>query len=208
MTDQDISTSPSEESWSSEEETMNITEILMVDRPPETSTAPQESQEPHVTEAESETNQAREPEERSTAPNPNPGPLQSADDFVKSSSANGPHFNFDHLSYQKRLAQMDELKAWVNILLAKGVPLKQALTKLCSRFTGFLHNWYLSLGAYQQLQLLNLSYFNFFGHLYREFVGDLDIIGNNAKSEFFKMKCCSLLPRDIDRHIKSISERF
>jgi hypothetical protein len=53
-------------------------------------------------------------------------------------------------------------------------------------FTGFLQNWYLSLGAYKQLQLLNMSYSDLFGHFYREFVGDLDLIGNNAKTDFFK----------------------
>jgi hypothetical protein len=31
---------------------------------------------------------------------------------------------------------------------------------------------------------------------------------NKYKIEFFKMKCCSLLPKDIDKHIKRISERF
>jgi hypothetical protein len=106
----------------------------------------QDTQEPEVTEAVSDTEQASPP----TAPTQAPR-QQNAQTGSSTSTSNGLLFTFNDIPYHKWLERMDEFNAWVNIQLAKGISLRQAFTKLCSRFTGLLGSWYLSLGAYQQL---------------------------------------------------------
>jgi hypothetical protein len=66
----------------------------------------------------------------------------------------------------------------------------------------------MSLGPYRQIQIVQFSYDDFFGMLYREFVGDLGLLHRHMQGEYFKMKCCSLKPKNIYRHIKRMSERF
>jgi hypothetical protein len=103
---------------------------------------------------------------------------------------------------------MNEFRAWVNSQLSKGESLHQTLTEFYSRMIDSLTDWFTSLGTYQQLQLIQMSYDNFFGCLHREFVGDLGLLQKHFRSKFFKMKCCSLVPKDIDRYIDRMTKRF
>jgi hypothetical protein len=48
-----------------------------------------------------------------------------------------------------------------------------------------LNDWYTTLGEYRQLQLVQLSYDNFFGYLYREFVADPGLLQKKFRNDFF-----------------------
>jgi hypothetical protein len=182
-------------SWSTDEEKADMTEILMEDQP--STSQPPVSSGPTVSEAESDTEQTNPSPEQTAVP---PGPPKT--------TSNGPFFTIDDVPYPLRYKCINEFRAWANSQLSKGVFLRQALTEFCSRMIDSLSDWFTSLGTYEQLQLMQMSYDNFFRCLYREFVGDLGLLQKHFKSEFFKMKCCSLVPKDIDRHIERMTKHF
>jgi hypothetical protein len=125
-----------------------------------------ESSGPQVSEVESNTDQPQQPQEQPPGQQPNSSESQNK------TTSNGSFFTIDDVPYSKRYVRLNEFRAWVNSQLAKGVSLRQTLTELCSRFTSTLNDWYSTMGEYRQLQLVQLSYADFFGFMYREFVVD------------------------------------
>ena len=182
-------------SGSSYDEQADLTEIFMADtRPdPQTSTAG-----PSVSEVESETEEPAPPPQQTSQPS-------TEDPKV---SANGPFFTFDDIPFDQRPLRMNEFQAWINLQLSQGVSMRKTITSFCSRMKGSLQDWFTSLGPYRQLQIMQYSLDNFYGLLYREFVGDLGLLHKKFQTTFFKMKCCSVQPKDITKHITRMSKLF
>jgi hypothetical protein len=154
---------------------------------------------PEVSEVDSDTKQTFNPSPEQTVVPP---------EAPSKTTSNGPFFTIEDVPYPLRNKRLNEFRAWVNSQLAKGISLRQALTEFCSRFISSLSDWFTSLGPYRQLQVMQMSYENFFGLIYREFVGDLGLLQKHFQSEYFKMKCCYLLPRNIDKHIEHTTKCF
>jgi hypothetical protein len=185
-------------SWSTDEECADLTEIFMADPQPSRTTDPQPSTttEPQVSEIESDTVQTHQP------------PLVHSEGSQKPSNG-GPYFTIDDLSsLEERQERLNEFRAVIAAQLAQGVSLQNSLLYLCSRFKGSLGDWYAALGAYRQLQLIQMGYAEFLGLLYTEFVGNVKTMQNQNQSEFYKRKCCSLKSKDINAHIMRMSRLY
>lgn len=69
-----------------------------------------------------------------------------------------------------------------------------------ARFEGSLHDLCNSIGEYRQLQYLQITSSEeailiLIRHFLGEHVHDITIV----RIEFHKMKCCSMLPRDLEK---------
>jgi hypothetical protein len=114
---------------------------------------PSSTAEPQVSEMESDTEQTHQPP-----------PVHS--EGSKKPSNGGPYFTIDNLSsLEERLKRPNEFRAAIAAQLAEGVSLQNSLLYLCSRFKGSLGDWYAALGAYRQLQLIQMGYVEFLGWL-------------------------------------------
>jgi hypothetical protein len=160
--EQDSSDAYLDISLSSNSEQADITEILM--------TEPAKTSDPYASEYDSETNQ------------PLVQPFVQTNSPQSKTTSNGPLFTVDDISIPKRIARLNEFRAWINTQLSKRVSLRQTLTEFHFRFTGALNDWYTIMGEYRQLQLVQLSYSDFFYFLYREFVWDPVLLHNKFRT--------------------------
>ncbi|GMN46238.1 hypothetical protein TIFTF001_015424 [Ficus carica] len=86
---------------------------------------------------------------------------------------------------------------------------KEILLDFASRFTGILSDWWISLGEYRQLMFLQTESIEAaLSQLYAEFCGQEAQIVEKARSEFFKMQCCSMDKSDLEVHFQKMSKRF
>lgn len=81
---------------------------------------------------------------------------------------------------------------WINIELQKpSATLHQVLTNFISYFTSDLQEWWITLAQYKQIQSLQLLDVDQFMHkIYMEFLGSSTYLEDQAREEFFKLKCC------------------
>ncbi|KAJ0096050.1 hypothetical protein Patl1_15626 [Pistacia atlantica] len=76
-------------------------------------------------------------------------------------------------------------------------------------FMGILKQWWNNLGAYRQQQVVDVQTLDqFIGFLLKEFVGETQNRVDQLRDEFFKLKCCSFDPKDLQLHFKRASLRF
>ena len=105
---------------------------------------------------------------------------------------------------------MHTLSAWIdNQMTVPGATLEAVLTEFTSRFTGSLRDWFKSLDAYQQLQLIRVPIAEqILGIIFQEFIGDPILITTQARNEFFARRSCSLFKKDLDFHYEKMSILF
>ncbi|GMN65887.1 hypothetical protein TIFTF001_034955 [Ficus carica] len=86
---------------------------------------------------------------------------------------------------------------------------REILLDFASRFTGILYDWWVSLGEYKQLMFLQTESIEAaLSQLYAEFCGQETQIVEKARSEYFKMRCCSMNKNDLEVHFQKMSRRF
>ncbi|KAG5255169.1 movement protein [Salix suchowensis] len=82
-------------------------------------------------------------------------------------------------------------------------------TQFTAKFSGTLWDWFHALGDYQQLQFVNsASLSEALGWLHYEFLGEALNNKEIARYEYFKMKCCSYLRSDLEKHFKEMCRRY
>ncbi|XP_042481008.1 probable amidase At4g34880 [Macadamia integrifolia] len=118
-------------------------------------------------------------------------------------------FTLDDIPVSKWASQIADFHAWINAeLLHEGASTVTVLSKFVARLQGKLREWYLALGSYRQLQIVQLTESQFITTLYQEFLGPVSNDFSKARDEFLQMKCCSLLRPDLDRHFSRMTDRF
>jgi hypothetical protein len=94
-------------------------------------------------------------------------------------------------------------------MLKDGATLKDALQQFSAKFSGTLWDWFHALGDYRQMQFVNsASLSEALGWLHYEFLGEALNDKEIARYEYFKMKCCSYLRSDLERHFKEMCRRY
>jgi len=90
-------------------------------------------------------------------------------------------------------------------MLKDGATLRDAL----QQFSGTLWDWFHALGGYMQMQFVNnASLSEALGWLHYEFLGEALNDKEIARYEYFKIKCCSYLRFDLERHFKDMCRRY
>jgi hypothetical protein len=90
-------------------------------------------------------------------------------------------------------------------MLKDGVTLRDALQQFSAKFSGTLWDWLHALGDYRQMQFVNsASLSEALGWLHYEFLEEALNDKEIARYEYFKMKCCSYLRFDLERHFKDM----
>lgn len=75
--------------------------------------------------------------------------------------------------------------------------------------TGSLREWWLHLGEYRQIGIIASSTVDdFMFFIYAKFLGSPTHVQDKARKEFFKLKCYSLMVKDLDEHFKMVHQRF
>lgn len=88
-----------------------------------------------------------------------------------------------------------------------GAELEAVVGEFASRFIGTLRDWFQSLGGYRQLQFIKAdTVAGILGLIYREFIGDYNLIDKQMRQKYFEMKCCSLKKKDIKFHYQRMSQ--
>ncbi|KAL5845948.1 hypothetical protein ACOSQ3_009472 [Xanthoceras sorbifolium] len=125
-------------------------------------------------------------------------------------AGNGPWFSFDITNPRNWRDKVHEFGAWIDLQMTKSNrPLQNVLREFTSLFTGTLRDWYQSFGEYRQLQLVQSpSASHILGIIFKEFIGDFQLIDKQARQEYFEMKCCSLKRKDLNFHFKKISHKY
>ncbi|GMN28397.1 hypothetical protein TIFTF001_047885, partial [Ficus carica] len=106
--------------------------------------------------------------------------------------------------------RFQEFKAFLFLQIQKPhAQTREILLDFASRFTGILSDWWISLGEYRQLMFLQTESIEAaLSQLYAEFCGQEAQIVEKARSEFFKMQCCSMDKADLEVHFQKMSKRF
>ncbi|GMN56938.1 hypothetical protein TIFTF001_026049 [Ficus carica] len=106
--------------------------------------------------------------------------------------------------------RFQEFKAFLFLQIQKPhAQTREILLDFASRFTGILSDWWISLGEYRQLMFLQTESIEAaLSQLYAEFCGQEAQIVEKARSEFFKMQCCSMDKSDLEVHFQKMSKRF
>lgn len=63
-----------------------------------------------------------------------------------------------------------------------------------------------SIQANPMLQLLDVD--QFMHKIYMEFLGSSTYLKDQAREEFFKLKCCSFNQKHLEQHFKKVRARF
>ncbi|KAL2534384.1 putative zinc finger protein [Abeliophyllum distichum] len=127
-----------------------------------------------------------------------------------SASGSSVKFTLDDILPIKWRNMFQEMQVWCSAELQKSLMTHTAVIKsFLARLTGFLRDWYDSLGEYRQLQYLNSpTVEQCMNALYWEFCGRQDHLKDIAREEFFKLKCCSYNPNDLDKHFQNAAKRY
>ncbi|KAL5577277.1 hypothetical protein UlMin_018976 [Ulmus minor] len=119
-------------------------------------------------------------------------------------------FTLDDLPPSKWRTRFQEFKAWT--LLEAQKPRAQSRTILLqfvSRFTGILQDWWINLEEYRQIQFLQIASVELaLDHIYTEFCGQEAQVIERLRAEFFKMKCCSMQRKDLEKLYREMTKRF
>ncbi|KAL2471551.1 Reverse transcriptase domain-containing protein [Abeliophyllum distichum] len=129
---------------------------------------------------------------------------------ISTSSGSSVKFTLDDIPPIKWRSRFQEMQAWCSAELQKPLMTHTAVIKsFLARLTGFLRDWYDSLGEYRQLQYLNSpTVEQCMNALYWEFCGRQEHLKDIAREEFFKLKCCSYNPKDLDKHFQNAAKRY
>ncbi|GMN28523.1 hypothetical protein TIFTF001_041183 [Ficus carica] len=129
-----------------------------------------------------------------------------------SSSSNGKTqiITLDDIPPSKWRDRFQEFNAFLFLQVQKpNSQIGKILLDFVSRFTGILYDWWISLGEYRQLMFLQTESIKItLSQLYTEFCGQETQIVEKARSEYFKMKCCSMKKEDLEVHFQKMSRRF
>ena len=121
-------------------------------------------------------------------------------------------FTLDPYPPEEWKQRIHQMYTWSMIELLKPNTNLQDIYKsiiVIVRFMGMLHTWWHNLGEYRQIQMLNSETLEtFFGYILHEFVGDTRNHVDKQREEFFKLKCCSVKPKDLQQHFKRAALRF
>ena len=80
---------------------------------------------------------------------------------------------------------------------------------MVSMLNGRLREWWINLGEYRQLQVLQCGSIDaFMDFIHTEFIGSPLHHTDQAREEFLKMKCCSFKRHDLEKHYDRMSKRF
>ncbi|KAL2499235.1 Reverse transcriptase domain-containing protein [Abeliophyllum distichum] len=129
---------------------------------------------------------------------------------IPTPSSSSVKFTLDDVPSQKWKTRFQEMQAWCFTELQRPhITHSTVIKSFLARLTGFMKDWFDSLGQYRQLQYLNaLTVDEFMNALYWEFCGKQDHLKNIAREEFFKLKCCSYNPKDLNKHFENAVRRF
>ncbi|KAK1406173.1 hypothetical protein QVD17_41461 [Tagetes erecta] len=117
-------------------------------------------------------------------------------------------FTFDDIPPSKWLDRSIEMLTWCEAEL-QYYDIAMVIKRFLARCQGRLRDWYLSLGEYRHLQLLQCQAPEaFIREIQLEFVGNPIEYKIRARDEFLKMKCCSFKQKDLEKHYNRMSERF
>ena len=87
--------------------------------------------------------------------------------------------------------------------------LRDALQQFSTKFSSTLWDWFHALDDYRQMQFMNsVSLSEALGWLHYEFLGEALNDKEITRYEYFKMKCCSYLRSDLERHFKDMCRRY
>ncbi|KAL2486358.1 Reverse transcriptase domain-containing protein [Abeliophyllum distichum] len=129
---------------------------------------------------------------------------------IPTPSSSSVKFTLDDVPHQKWKIKFQEMQAWCFVELQRPhMTHSTVIESFLARLTGFKKDWFDSLGQYRQLQYLNAPTIDeFMNALYCEFCGKQDHLKDIAREEFFKLKCCSYNPKDINKHFENAVRRF
>ena len=122
----------------------------------------------------------------------------------------GGYFTLDDIPQVKWRDRILEFHSWLtSYMLKDGATLRDALQQFSAKFSGTLWDWFHALGDYRQMQFVNsASLSEALGWLHYEFLGEALNDKEIARYEYFKMKCCSYLRSDLERHFKKMCRRY
>lgn len=100
--------------------------------------------------------------------------------------------------------------AWIDTeMKLPEAQLRPTVVKFTSRLAGRLREWWINLGEYRQLQILQSpSIESFVLILHTEFLGAVSHQTATARDEFLKMKCCPYKKKDLEKHYNGMSKRY
>lgn len=125
-------------------------------------------------------------------------------------SPNGPWFTIDDIPPDRWKERFTEFNAWMDLQMTRpNAELRTVFREFFSRTIGILREWFVQLGEYRQLQLIQLeSSGALLGALHQIFLGDPLQAEKQAKQEYFQMKCYSLKRKDLQEHYEAMSKKF
>ncbi|RDX67921.1 hypothetical protein CR513_53146, partial [Mucuna pruriens] len=115
-----------------------------------------------------------------------------------------PWFTLDDIPPSRWRRRLIEFGAWLDTRLMKDPDSYKVIEEFFCRMTGTLKEWYYNLGVFHQLETSAAV----LGALHKEFIGDGAIIDRKIRQEYFKMRCCSIRMKDLDKHFQRMSQRF
>ncbi|KAJ9562153.1 hypothetical protein OSB04_007313 [Centaurea solstitialis] len=117
-------------------------------------------------------------------------------------------FTFDDIPPSQWRDRSMEMLAWCTAEL-QHYDIEMVVKRFLTRIQGRLRDWYMSLGEYRQIQLLQSPSPEALLHtIYAEFIGNPIEHTIRAREEFLKMKCCSFRLKDLETHYNNMSKRF
>ena len=174
------SSSQEQSSSNSESQYADISGLLMVQ--PSAKTEEPSTSTPIVDESDDENADQGSSQIEPIPPNP-PVPETSS----KPSSTQW--FTFDDIPRHKWPTRYQEFAAWVDVQMTRpNAHSQKVLREFCSRFTGFLLDWFESLGEYRQLQLIQTTVATALTVIYEQFIGEPAAANEASRKEFHQMK--------------------
>ncbi|KAJ9550757.1 hypothetical protein OSB04_014802 [Centaurea solstitialis] len=117
-------------------------------------------------------------------------------------------FTFDDIPPSQWRDRSMEMLTWCTAEL-QHYDIEMVVKRFLTRIQGRLRDWYMSLGEYRQMQLLQSPSPEALLHtIYAEFIGNPIEHTVRAREEFLKMKCCSFRLKDLETHYNNMSKRF
>ncbi|KAJ9544618.1 hypothetical protein OSB04_024325 [Centaurea solstitialis] len=117
-------------------------------------------------------------------------------------------FTFDDIPPSQWRDRSMEMLTWCTARL-QHYYIEIVIKRFLTRIQGRLRDWYISLGEYRQMQLLQSPSPKALLHtIYAELIGNPIEHTVRAREEFLKMKCCSFRMKDLETHYNNMSKRF
>ena len=81
------------------------------------------------------------------------------------------------------------MNAWCTLEMLQPQAVLRNVLEICTaKFHGRLQDWYIRLGEYRQLQLVQMTMEDFFRNLYGEFLGEPDVNKAQAREDYLQMR--------------------